>query len=175
MRRVNVKGSSGAGKSTFAAELARRLDLPYVELDALHHGPNWTEASAEELEAKVRGVIAQSRDGWVIDGNYEQKLGSLVVDAADTIVWLDLPLRVKLGRLWRRTMHRIGGKVELWAGNRESWWGAFGGPQSLFGWALRRHFVHRREWPKQFADDPRLVRLRTPEEAQRWLEEATRD
>jgi adenylate kinase family enzyme len=46
VKRVNVKGSSGSGKSTFARELAAKLDLPYVELDALHHGPNWERADA---------------------------------------------------------------------------------------------------------------------------------
>ena len=54
-RKIVVKGTSGAGKSTFAAELARRLDLVYVELDALHHGPNWTEASAEEGRSSGSG------------------------------------------------------------------------------------------------------------------------
>jgi len=53
LRRVNVKGISGSGKSTFAAELAQRLDRPYIELDALHHGPNWSEPTAEEFRAKV--------------------------------------------------------------------------------------------------------------------------
>jgi len=49
VKRVNVKGISGSGKSTFAVELARRLELPYIELDALHHGPNWSEPTAEEF------------------------------------------------------------------------------------------------------------------------------
>jgi adenylate kinase family enzyme len=39
-QRVAVRGGTGSGKSTFARELARRLDVPHVELDALHHGPN---------------------------------------------------------------------------------------------------------------------------------------
>lgn len=38
-RRIVVKGSSGSGKSTVADELARRLGVPHIELDALHHGP----------------------------------------------------------------------------------------------------------------------------------------
>src|SRR5207247_4580735 len=38
--RVNVKGISGSGKTTFSRELAERLSVPYLELDAIHHGPN---------------------------------------------------------------------------------------------------------------------------------------
>src|SRR5438270_140671 len=94
--RVNVKGISGSGKSTFSQQLAERLGVPYLEIDAIHHGPNWTEASAEELQTRVRDFMAGAPDGWVIDGNYESKLGDLVLATADRIVWLDPPLRVAL-------------------------------------------------------------------------------
>ncbi len=171
MQRVNVKGISGSGKTTFARALAERIGLPYLELDAVHHiGPNWTEATAEQLQASVRAFMDSAPDGWVIDGNYELKLGGLVLDAADLIVWLDLPLRVSLRRVWRRTTTRIRGGVELWGGNRESWRDGFLGWNSLFVYAIRSWVRHRRDWPRRFAGDPRLVRLRSAAEARRWLE-----
>jgi len=170
VRRVNVKGTSGSGKSTFAAELARRLDLPYVELDALHHGPNWSEPTDEEFRARVREAMEAAPDGWVIDGNYEVKLGDTVLGAADAIVWLDLPLGLKLRRLWRRTTRRIRDDVELWSGNKESWRSAVFGWESLFVWMLRGHFRHRREWPRRYGGDPRFVRLRSVKEARSWLD-----
>ena len=170
MRRVNVKGISGSGKSTFARELAERTGLSYVELDALHHGPNWSEASAEELQQRVRAFMAGAPDGWVIDGNYERKLGNLVLDAADTIVWLDPPLPSALRRLWRRTRHRIRDGVELWSGNRETWRNALWGWDALFMWTVRAYLRHHRQWPRRFAGDPRVVRLRSAADARRWLE-----
>jgi adenylate kinase family enzyme len=168
-RRINVKGTSGSGKSTFARELAGRLELPYVELDALHHGPNWSEPTDEEFRARVRGAMAP--EGWVIDGNYEAKLGDTVLAQADTIVWLDLPLWLKLRRIWKRTRHRIRNDVELWNGNRETWRNALWGRDALFWWMVRGHFRHKREWPRRYGDDPRFVRLRSVEEAERWLVE----
>jgi hypothetical protein len=168
--RVNVKGISGSGKSTFSRELAERLGVPYLELDAIHHGPNWTEASAEELQARVRQFMASAPDGWVIDGNYERKLGDLVIAAADRIVWLDPPLRVALGRLWRRTRRRIRDGIELWGGNRETWRGGFLGWNSLLAWTLRSWVRHRREWPGALAGHADVVRLRSVEEARRWLD-----
>jgi len=170
LRRVNVKGTSGSGKTTLGRELAQRLGVPFVELDALHHGPDWAEPTNDEFRARVREAIDAAPEGWVIDGNYEAKLGDQVLGAADTIVWLDLPLRLKLGRLWRRTSYRLRNDVELWNGNRETWRNALWGRDSLFGWMLRTHFRQRREWPRRFGGDPRFVRLRSDAEARSWLE-----
>jgi adenylate kinase family enzyme len=170
VKRINVKGISGSGKSTFAVELARRLELPYIELDAIHHGPNWSEPTAEEFRAKVQKAMDAAPDGWVIDGNYEGKLGSLVLDAADTIVWLDLPFVVKARRLLRRTAHRIRHDVELWSGNKENWRNVLVGPDALFWWMVKGHFRHRRHWPQRFGGDPRVVRLRSVKEAREWLD-----
>jgi adenylate kinase family enzyme len=170
VRKVNVLGSSGSGKTSFAAELAQRLGVPHFELDALHWGPNWAEPSPETFRATVQNVLESNPDGWVIDGSYEGKLGRMLVDAADTVVWLDLPVGVLMRRLWLRTLHRVRDRVELWNGNRENWVSAFWGRESLFVWTFRSYFRHRREWPDRFATHPRLVRQRTPREVRRRLD-----
>ena len=95
--------------------------------------------------AQLAPVLAS--DGWVIDGVYRRKLGNLVLEAADVVVWLDLPIRVWLPRLVRRTGRRLVGREEIWNGNRESLRTAVWGRDSLFGYALRSHFARRREWP----------------------------
>lgn len=165
-RKVLIKGSSGSGKSTVGPQVAQRLGVPYVELDALHHiGPNWTEATADELQVSVRKALA-GLDAWVVDGNYEGKLGDLVSSQADTIVWLDLPLRTKLRRLHRRTHRRIRHGEVLWGGNIERWRTAVFGLESLYVWAVRKHFSHRREWPARY---PQAIRLRSPDEVEHWL------
>jgi adenylate kinase family enzyme len=173
LRRVAITSSASAsGKSTLGRALGERLGVPYVELDALHHGPNWTEATAEELRAKVEPIVAQ--DGWVIDGGYTAKIGHLVFDRADTVVWLDLPMRVWLPRLLRRTVRRIRHNEELWNGNRESWRGAFVGRDALIPFSLRSHFRRRREYPEELAHLP-VVRLRTQTAVDRFLESSYSD
>ncbi len=168
-QKIVVKGTSGAGKSTFAAKLGQRLDLPWIELDALHHGPNWSEPTAEEFRDRIRQILELHPAGWVIDGNYDSKLGDLVVGQAETIVWLDLSFPLKFFRLLRRTVHRVLHKEELWNGNRETWRNSFASRDSVLLWMIRAHRRHRREWPGRYGDDARLVRLRTPAEMRRWL------
>jgi adenylate kinase family enzyme len=172
-RRICVKGTSGAGKSTFAAELARRIDLPCIELDALFWGPNWTEPNSEAFRARVCEAMAAAPQGWVIDGNYDSRLGDTVLGAAEIIVWLDVPLHLKLRRVWGRTIYRIRNGVELWNGNRESWRDAFFSRESLLVWMIQTHFRHRREWPERFDENHRFVRLRSDAEISAWLEKMT--
>jgi shikimate kinase len=167
MRRVAVIASaSGNGKTTVGRELAGRLGVPFVELDALVHGPGWVETPDDVLRARLEPVLAG--DGWAVDGTYRHKLGDLVLGSADTVVWLDLPVRVWLPRLVRRTWRRVVGGEQLWNGNRESLRSAVWGRESLFAWALRSHVRRRREWPAELAALP-VVRLRTRAEVERFL------
>jgi RimJ/RimL family protein N-acetyltransferase/adenylate kinase family enzyme len=159
MRRVAVISSaSGNGKTTMGRELAGRIGVPFTEVDALVHGPNWTETPNDVLAQRLAPILAS--EGWVIDNVYRHKLGDLVLEAADLVVWLDLPMRVWLPRLLRRTARRLTGREVLWNGNRESLRSAVWGRDSLFGHALRMHFARRREWPLELSAYP-VVRLRT--------------
>jgi hypothetical protein len=98
------------------------------------------------------------------------KLGTLLVDRAELIVWLDLPLYTKLRRLARRTSLRWFRNEQLWNGNRETLRGALWGADALFPWAIRSHFRQRHELPAQLAGR-RFVRLRSAREADAWLAE----
>lgn len=166
MKIAVTASASGNGKTTLGRKLARRLELPFVELDALAHGPGWTETSNEELRRLLAPVLAG--DGWVIDGGYRARVGDLVLGQADVVVWLDLPVRVWLPRLLRRTMRRLVLREEIWNGNRETLRGVVWGRRALIPYALRMHRSRRRRYPVELAAFP-VVRLRTTEEVDAFL------
>jgi hypothetical protein len=168
MRRIAVIASaSGNGKTTLAREIARRLGTSAIELDALVHGPNWQETPDDELRETLTPMLR--RESWVCDGTYRHKIGDLVLDRADLIVWLDLPVVVWLPRLLRRTLRRVRGREPLWNDNTESLASALGGKDALIPFALRSHFKRRREWPRELAQR-RVVRLRTRRDVAAFLE-----
>jgi len=166
-----IGSASGNGKTTFGRSLADGLGVPFHELDALNHGPGWSEASPRELRASVEPLLAG--ESWVVDGLYRGKLGTLVLDAADTVVWLDLPIRVWLPRLARRTALRLVRREELWNGNRETLRGAIGGREALIPFAMRSHFRRRREYPGALAGYP-VARLRSAAAVDSFLTKASR-
>jgi adenylate kinase family enzyme len=161
-----IASASGNGKSTLGRELGRRLGAPFVELDALVHGPDWQEATADELRAAIVPTLALP--AWVIDGGYRGKIGDLVLERAHVVVWLDLPMRVWLPRLVLRTVRRVTGREELWNGNRETLRAATVGRDALIPYALRTHRDKRRRYPVELAAYP-VVRLRTPGEVDAFL------
>jgi adenylate kinase family enzyme len=177
VRRVSVAGISGSGKTTLARALAERLGVAYVELDALFHGTNWTHTPADEMRARVEAAIATASNGWIIDGNYRdgERLSDLVLGQADTLVWLELPLRLSMARLARRTWRRLRTREELWSGNREQLNNLVGVREGLFAWAVRSYFRHRHEVPLAVARNRHLhvVHLRTPREVERFLADAS--
>ena len=171
MRRVNVKGTSGSGKTTFARELAERLGVPYIELDALHHGPDWYQPTAEEFRARVVEAMAQLPDGWVIDGNYEAQARRHRARQPPTrSSGSTCRSALKLRRVARRTRERIRDDVELWNGNKETWRDALWGRGLALLVDAPRTLPPSPHVAPRYADDPRFVRLRSVEEARAWLD-----
>lgn len=176
-RRVAVIGTTGSGKTTIALRVAAIVGAPHIELDALFHEPGWVPAEREVFRARVSEAVAAS--AWITDGNYGSHLRDIVWPAADTLVWLDYPFRVVIWRLFRRTMRRSIRREVLWNGNRESLRTHFLTHDSLFLWAKNTHWKHRREYPRAFAEPEmvrvRIVRLRSPREAEAWLQTLVAD
>jgi adenylate kinase family enzyme len=171
---VLVVGSSGSGKTTTARRIAGVLGVPHIELDALHWGPDWTAASADELRERVQ--LAITTDAWVVDGNYRGKIGTMVWDRADTVVWVNPSRPVAMWRSLSRTIRRVFTGQELWNGNRENWRGllVWRGEESVVGWAWTS-YPRTRDLYESAMNDPGnrhldFHRLRTSREVDRMVE-----
>ncbi|MBD0346905.1 MAG: adenylate kinase [Coleofasciculus sp. Co-bin14] len=168
-QRISVVGTSGSGKTTLAGQISQRLAMPHIELDALYHEPNWTEAPTDVFRKRVEQAL--SGDGWVVDGNYS-KVRDLVWSRADTVVWLDYPLPLIMRRILWRTFQRVVKQEELWNGNRETWQTTFS-RDSIILWVLQTYRRSRKEYPLLFKQPEyahlKVVHLRSPKITHTWL------
>lgn len=141
-KRIVIVGTTGSGKSTLAASLSTILNIPHIEQDALYWEENWTKTSDAAFIEKVNHAINTAGDSWIVDGNYS--LSRLIVwPKADTVIWLDYPLRLIYWRLFWRSLKRVISREKLWHNNRESFYSQFLAKDSLFIWA--RDTYHRRK------------------------------
>lgn len=105
MNRVVVIGSGGSGKSTFSRELGRVTGIPVIHLDREYWRPGWEETPKDEWKARVADMLEGER--WIMDGNFGGTR-EMRMQAADTIIFLDLPRRVCLYRILKRTLKYYG-------------------------------------------------------------------
>lgn len=168
-RRVAVVGAVGCGKTTLAIEIARRIDAPHIELDALRYQQGWVMEDDETFRSKVVEYVGTDR--WVIDGNYAD-VQDLTWLRAQLLVWIDFRLPVVLWRLLLRTFRRLWRREAFLNSNREKFTRVFSS-QSILIWAIRSHGPRRRRY-EELLKRPRyahlqVVRLRSPSEVRVWL------
>lgn len=101
MKKIVLIGSGGSGKSTLAKQLSRTLGIPVYHLDTLFWKPNWQAVPRAEQQQIQTDLI--SRDDWIIDGNYGGTM-DLRLNAADTIIFLDLPRMTCVYRILKRSI-----------------------------------------------------------------------
>lgn len=153
--RYVIVGTSGAGKSTFAAALAQATDSPHIELDALYWGPEWQAVPHEQFEARVRS--ATESEGWVSDGNYTA-VRDLLWGRATHIVWLNYGRSTVFSRVLWRTVTRGLLRTRLAHGNRESLRVAFFSRESVLWWSVST-FARNRVKFAGLREDPAYAHL----------------
>lgn len=164
--RVLVAGSAGSGKTTMCALLARAWGLHQVELDALHHGPGWQPRP--EFEADVHAFVGRPR--WVTEMQYSSRIGTLLIDHADLIVWLDHPRLLVMRQVVVRTVRRRLRDEELWNGNKETpLRTVFTDRDHIIRWAWQTHRRTRQKVLDLVAErDTPVVRLRGTRQRTAW-------
>jgi adenylate kinase family enzyme len=164
-----VLGPCGAGKSTLARRLGAALHLPVLHMDQFTWSAGWVMAPPEDRRAALERAVRGER--WVLDGNTHS---ACVYDAADTVVFLDLPRSTCIGRIVRRIVTTYGRvRPDM----------APGCPEKI-DWEFLRYVwdypVHRRpvvlDSIRRYAsgNGKRLVTLRRPVEVERFVREVER-
>ncbi|MEM8658010.1 MAG: AAA family ATPase [Pseudomonadota bacterium] len=168
MERVMIVGAPGSGKSTLARAMGARLGLPVVHMDHIHWQAGWVERSRAEKTRLVEAVHA--RACWILEGGHSVTYPGRLA-RADVMVWLDVPIGLRIWRVLRRSwIYRGQNRPDLPEGCLEG-----------FGWQTVEflNFIvttRRRARARLMAivaDPPphlRVVRLRNLKEVRGFLE-----
>ena len=171
-QRIVVTGTTSSGKSTLAKRIAKRLELDFIDLDALHWEPDWKEASLEDFRERVQQATKSER--WIVAGNYHI-VRDLLWPKAQAVIWLDYSFWRIFWQLTRRTCNRWWTQEELWNGNRERLWPHFKiwSDESLFRWLIKTYWRRKRETPGLLVlpehQHLKLIRLKHPGETENWI------
>jgi adenylate kinase family enzyme len=172
--RIIVVGTSGSGKTYVAKRLAEVLGLTYICSDAIIWRANWIQTElAEQVEEYDQATRANS---WAIDrnvGSLKAPNDLMILDRADTLVWLDLPRLEAYRQVLLRTIRRAWTQEPMWHGNCESWRLSFFSRDSILLWAVKTYAQRRREYAAIFADPDfahlKKVRLASRRQVNAWL------
>jgi len=175
--RVSVVGTSGSGKTSFAAALAEALGVLHIDLDAVNWQPGWKDLNTHDPAEFVRRTEAlAAAEAWVSCGTYAT-VRPVILARATHLVWLDYDRWVVMGRVIRRSFVRAVTKEELWpgTGNREEF-RRWLDKEHPIRWAWDTFDGRRKRFGEMWAD-PALAglekhRLRHPREAEpmiKWL------
>lgn len=127
MKKVAIFGNAAGGKSTLARRLAAITGLPLYTLDIVQY-PDGRYRADEKDGGKISNekylklhTDLLSRDRWIIDGFDSVALAWGRFAAADTLIYVDLPI---LAHYWWTTRRLIAGlfrNPEGWPENTPVW------------------------------------------------------
>ncbi|WP_422376027.1 AAA family ATPase [Roseibium sp.] len=105
MKRVMIVGGPGSGKSMLASALGEKTGLPVFHMDKIHYRPGWVARSREEKDRLTHEVHQKER--WIFEGGHSSTYAERIA-RADTFIWLDVPVGLRLFRVLKRSVKYYG-------------------------------------------------------------------
>lgn len=165
--RLVLWGVTGSGKTTAAAAIAAATGIPWTSVDDVTWQPSWEPTDEAEQRRAFVEICAGER--WVLDTAYSA-WRDVVMARADLVVGLDYPRWLSLGRLLRRTAHRIVTSERICNGNVETVRSALSA-DSIFVWHFRS-FARKRDGMRAALaapDGPSVLLFTSPRRLDAWI------
>ena len=105
MKKIVVLGCGGSGKSTFSKKLGVLMDIPIYHLDTFYWKPGWEALSQVEFDKILNELVI--KDHWITDGNFIRTI-DIRIEAADTVIFFDMPRYLCMYRIVKRRFMYIG-------------------------------------------------------------------
>jgi adenylate kinase family enzyme len=99
MEKIVIIGPPGAGKTTLAKQLAPMFEIKVYHLDRLFWKRGWEGKTRDKRIDILQELVLEKQ--WIIEGTYISS-SEPRLDAADTIIFLDIPPTLCLQRIIKR-------------------------------------------------------------------------
>jgi adenylate kinase family enzyme len=119
MKRVAVFGNAGGGKSTLARRLAECTGLPLYVVDMMQFRAGGARVPHEEFLQAHADLLR--RDEWIIDGFGNAATAWERFSAADTLIYVDLPLFTHYWWVTKRFIKGLFANPKGWPENSPLW------------------------------------------------------
>ena len=119
VKRVAVFGNAGGGKSTIARCLAELTGLPLHVVDMMQFKAGGVKVPQHEFLQAHAGLLG--REEWIIDGFGSEALSWERFAAADTLVYVDLPLLLHYVWVTKRLIKGLFANPKGWPEGSPLW------------------------------------------------------
>jgi adenylate kinase family enzyme len=167
MTKVAVFGNAGGGKSTLARRVAELTRLPLYPLDTIQFRPGGGKVPHEEY-LKAHADLLR-RDQWIIDGFGSVPSAWERFAAADTLIYIDLPLFTHYKWVTKRLVKGVFVTPEGWPEGSPIWSSTMNSYRVV--WLCHRRLTPRyRQLVADAAPTKHVHHLRSPVEMRTFLE-----
>ena len=172
MRKVAVFGNAGGGKSTLAKRLAEVTGLSLYPVDTIKFQAGGSEVPHQEY-LKIHADLL-NRDQWIIDGFGCVASAWERFSAADTLVYVDLPLLTHFSWVTKRLVKGLFQNPEGWPENSPVWSSTLAGYRVL--WPCHRQLTPRyRQLVADASSSKRVHHLKSHAEMKAFLRAVTQE
>jgi adenylate kinase family enzyme len=172
MRKVAVFGNAGGGKSTLAKRLAEVTGLSLYPVDTIKFQAGGSEVPHQEY-LKIHADLL-NRDQWIIDGFGCVASAWERFSAADTLVYIDLPLLAHFSWVTKRLVKGLFQNPEGWPENSPIWSRTLAGYRVL--WPCHRQLTPRyRQLVADASSSKRVHHLKSRAEMKAFLRAVKRE
>ena len=99
--KILIVGSVASGKSTFAKELSKKLNINLFEIDSIVHDDVNKVKRDEGSQKEIIDNINKENSSWVIEGTLRKHLDYLL-EYADKIIFLNIDFKIRKRRILKR-------------------------------------------------------------------------